>query len=86
LPGTITKGFELKNMNFFYRLYEKNVINCVNFSIELGEIVALVGGNGSCKSTIVKLWTMLYDPRGGDYLSGWGKYAMLFNTQAKAYM
>jgi len=71
MPGTITKGFEFKNVNFFYHNNGKNVINCINFYINPGEIVALVGENGSGKSTIVKLLTRLYDPRKGDiYLDG----------------
>ena len=58
-------------MEFFYHNNVKNVLNCVNFSIKPGEIIALVGENGSGKSTIVKLLTRLYDPqKGGIFLDG----------------
>jgi ATP-binding cassette subfamily B protein len=71
LPEKIQTGIEFKNVNFFYHNNEKNVLNCVNFSIQPGEIVALVGENGSGKSTIVKLLARLYDPRTGDiFLDG----------------
>lgn len=65
VPETIKTGIEFKNVEFFYQNNIKNVLNCVNFSIIPGEIVALVGENGSGKSTIVKLLTRLYDPQKG---------------------
>lgn len=71
VPEKILTGIEFKNVNFFYQNNVKNVLNCVNFSISPGEIVALVGENGSGKSTIVKLLTRLYDPREGEiFLDG----------------
>jgi ATP-binding cassette subfamily B protein len=71
VPEKIRTGIEFKNVNFFYQDKGKNVLNCVNFSIKSGEVVALVGENGSGKSTIVKLLTRLYDPQGGDiFLDG----------------
>ncbi len=65
VPESLRKGIEFKNVNFFYPGCEKKVLNCVNFSINPGEVVALVGENGSGKSTIVKLISRLYDPTGG---------------------
>ncbi|OFZ52668.1 MAG: hypothetical protein A2328_11150 [Bdellovibrionales bacterium RIFOXYB2_FULL_36_6] len=71
VPGKIETGIEFKNVSFFYQNSGKNVINCVNFSIKPGEIVALVGENGSGKSTVVKLLTRLYDPQQGQiFLDG----------------
>ena len=71
VPETIKTGIEFKNVEFFYQNNIKNVLNCINFSIIPGEIVALVGENGSGKSTIVKLLTRLYDPqKGGIFLDG----------------
>jgi len=69
VPDKIRTGIEFKDVNFFYPKKVKKVIDCVNFSIQPGEIVALVGENGSGKSTIVKLLTRLYDPeKGGIFL------------------
>jgi ATP-binding cassette, subfamily B, bacterial len=71
LPERMKTGIELKNVNFFYQHEGKNVLKWVNFSIKKGEVVALVGENGSGKSTIVKLLTRLYDPQeGGIFLDG----------------
>jgi len=68
IPVEIKKGIEFKDVSFFYPNCEKNVLNYVNFSIEPDEIVALVGENGSGKSTIVKLLSRLYDPSSGEIL------------------
>jgi ATP-binding cassette subfamily B protein len=65
VPEKIRTGIEFRNVKFYYQNNEKNVINDVNFSIRPGEIVALVGENGSGKSTIVKLLARLYDPGDG---------------------
>jgi ATP-binding cassette subfamily B protein len=66
VPEKISLGIEFKGVGFLYQNCEKNVLNYVNFSIKPGEIVALVGENGSGKSTIVKLLARLYDPQKGD--------------------
>ena len=68
VPDKIRTSIEFKDVNFFYQNKVKNVLNCVNFSIKPGEIVALVGENGSGKSTIIKLLTRLYDPQKGSIL------------------
>ncbi len=75
IPEKSTLGIEFKNVNFCYPDCDKNiiscvknVIDCVNFSIKPGEVVALVGKNGSGKSTIVKLLSRLYDPVSGNIL------------------
>lgn len=66
IPEPIVKGIEFKGVDFFYHNCEKKVLNCINFSIKPGEVVALVGENGSGKSTIVKLFSRLYDPDSGN--------------------
>ncbi len=81
VPDKIHTGIAFKDVNFFYQNSEKQVLNCVNFSIKPGEIVALVGENGSGKSTIVKLLTRLYDPVKGD-ISLDGKDIRYFATDA----
>ncbi len=71
VPEKIKTGIEFKTVDFSYHKNKKKVLNCVNFSISPGEIIALVGKNGSGKSTIVKMLTRLYDPqKGGVYLDG----------------
>ncbi len=46
---------KVENVNFKYKGTEKNTLNNLNFTINDGEIVAIVGQNGSGKSTIGKL-------------------------------
>ncbi len=47
--------------------YDRNqVLHGVSFAIQKGERVALVGGSGSGKTTIVDLIVRLYEPQSGD--------------------
>ena len=46
----------------------RRVLHEVSFTIKRGETVAVVGRNGSGKTTIVKLLARLYDPSGGRIL------------------
>lgn len=55
----------LKNVCFSYPGTHKNVIKNVNLEIKPGQIVALVGANGSGKTSLIKLMTRLYDPTEG---------------------
>ncbi len=58
------KGF-LKN--FFKREYEvKKAVNNMNINIAEGEIVGLIGPNGSGKTTIMKMLSGLIMPTSGD--------------------
>jgi ATP-binding cassette subfamily B protein len=47
---------------------ERLVLNHLNFRLEPGERIALIGQNGQGKTTIVKLITRLYDPTSGRVL------------------
>lgn len=48
------------------RYYIKRALNNVSFSIRQGEIVALLGENGSGKSTVIKLLTGILHPDSGE--------------------
>jgi len=50
----------LDHVNFAYA-NNKNVLNDISFNVDAGEIVALVGGSGSGKSTIANLLPRLYN-------------------------
>ncbi len=60
-------NIEFKNINFSY--FEENkdqVLHKINFKINGGETVALVGHSGAGKSTIMNLIPRFYDPTSGD--------------------
>lgn len=46
---------EVKNVYFKYKASDKQILNNLSFQVQEGEIVAIVGKNGSGKSTIGKL-------------------------------
>ena len=68
VPRPIRRGFEFKNVSFSYPGSSKKVLNNINFRLEPGERIALVGKNGQGKTTIVKLLTRLYEPTTGQIL------------------
>jgi len=68
LPRPIRQGFEFRDVNFAYPGSPRLVLNRLNFRLEPGERVALIGENGQGKTTIVKLLTRLYDPTEGRIL------------------
>lgn len=59
---------EFKNVTFRYPGTESYVLKNLNLIIEKGKHYALVGVNGSGKTTITKLLTGLYEDFGGDIL------------------
>ncbi|HEX5226184.1 MAG TPA: ABC transporter ATP-binding protein [Bryobacteraceae bacterium] len=70
-PRPIRTGFEFRNVTFQYPGTSRTVLKNLNFHLEPGEHVALVGENGQGKTTLVKLLARLYDPSGGAiYLDG----------------
>lgn len=67
-PRPISRGFEFIDVSFRYPGTERLVLDRLNFRLEPGERIALIGQNGQGKTTIVKLITRLYDPSGGRVL------------------
>jgi len=67
-PRPIVRGFEFRNVSFTYPGRVQPVFTDLNFRIEPGERVALIGENGQGKTTIVKLLVRLYEPTGGTIL------------------
>ena len=61
-PRPIVDGFEFQDVSFVYPGTERRVLEHLNFRLEPGERIALIGQNGQGKTTIVKLITRLYDP------------------------
>lgn len=59
---------EFVNVSFCYPGTDNYVLNGCTFSIQSGERIGLLGGNGAGKTTIVKLLLGLYEPSGGQIL------------------
>lgn len=47
---------------------EKEVLKCINLSIEKGKVIGLLGPNGSGKSTMIKLINGLLEPTEGEIM------------------
>ncbi len=67
-PRAIQHGFTFENVGFKYRNAQKWAIRGLNFTLQAGEKLALVGENGAGKTTLVKLLARLYDPTEGRIL------------------
>lgn len=65
-----TDGLEIifENVSFAYPNTEREVLKDINLTIKQGEKIAIVGENGSGKSTFVALMTGLYEPTKGRIL------------------
>ena len=59
---------EFKNVSFRYPNAERWALKNVSVSFEVGSKMAVVGENGSGKSTFIKLLCRLYDPQEGEIL------------------
>lgn len=60
--------FEFRHVSFHYPDHDELVLHDVNLHFHLKETMALVGRNGSGKTTIVKLLCRLYEPTEGEIL------------------
>ncbi len=63
----IRGAVEFRNVYFSYD-GEKNALNGVNFTVEPGEMIGLVGHSGAGKSTLINLITRFYDPNDGEIM------------------
>ena len=70
---------EFQNVSFRYPGTNRNVLKNVNFKVNAGDTVVLVGLNGAGKTTLLKLLTRLYDPTEGCILLD-GKDIREYNT------
>lgn len=59
---------EFKNVCFKYFGAEENVLKNINFTVNSGEKIGVIGTIGSGKSTLVKLISGLYEPCSGEIL------------------
>jgi ATP-binding cassette subfamily B protein len=67
-PRPIQRGYEFRDVSFAYPGTTRVILKHLDFRLEPGQRVALIGENGEGKTTIVKLLTRLYDPTAGRIL------------------
>ncbi|WP_051040736.1 ABC transporter ATP-binding protein [Clostridium celatum] len=65
--GRISGNVEFKNVDFSYD-ENSHVLKNINFKVNKGERIALVGATGAGKTTIVSLLSRFYDPTSGEVL------------------
>ncbi len=65
VPADLGSGIVFEDVSLTYPTSDKPAIEGVSLTIRPGERIALVGENGSGKTTFVKLLTRLYDPTAG---------------------
>src|SRR3990167_1244323 len=62
----ISQRIEFQDVSFSYE--KAKVIEEINFSVNVGEVIAIVGPSGSGKSTLLNLLLRFYDPQEGAVL------------------
>ncbi len=85
--GEIPNGYdiEIKNLFFAYPESGKNVINDISLSLKEGEHIAIIGGTGSGKSTLIKLLAGLFEANEGDIIIGGANYSRMRKTDIRAH-
>lgn len=63
-PGILKGSLQFEHVSFSYE-DDKKILNDIDFSLEAGKTIAIVGPSGSGKSTIINLIPRLYDVTGG---------------------
>ncbi len=64
-------SIEFSHVDFAYRKDSKSpVLKDINLKIESGEVIGIIGGTGSAKTSLVNLISRLYDVTGGEVLVG----------------
>lgn len=59
-------SIEFNNVNFSYKNDDNYVLRNINFKINQGETIGIIGGTGSAKSSLVQLIARLYDTTTGE--------------------
>lgn len=64
----VTGSLSLQNVTFFYPNTLKPALCDINFSVEAGQKIAIVGSTGSGKTTLINLIPQLLEPKTGTLL------------------
>ena len=64
-PDQIRGDVTFENLTFHYEGEEEDVLHDINFTVKAGQKIALMGGTGSGKTSIVNLLARFYEYTGG---------------------
>ncbi len=67
-PSGVNDGIEFRNVCYSYTTPDCPVLNNINLTVRAGEVVAIVGANGSGKTTMLNLLPRFFDPDSGAVL------------------
>lgn len=67
IPDETTGTVRFDHVDFYYEP-SRQILKDVNFTLNAGDCIAIVGPSGSGKSTLINLIPRLYDPTGGTVL------------------
>ena len=79
---TANAAVEFKHVGFEY-VKGKPVLTDINLTVDAGQTVALVGGSGCGKTTMLKLLEGFYSPSDGEILLGGASIAALSNADIR---
>lgn len=65
MPSRLSEGLRFEHVDFRYPGNEAPTLSDITLHVPPGKVVALVGANGSGKTSLIKLLTRLYDPDRG---------------------
>jgi ATP-binding cassette subfamily B protein len=65
IPDQLTDGLRLEHVSFRYPSNREPTLSDITLHLPPGKVVALIGANGSGKTSLIKLITRLYDPDEG---------------------
>ncbi len=84
--GRLPSGFdlEIKNLSFSYPDAKAPSLTDVSLRVGEGEHIALIGGTGSGKTTLIRLLSGLFDASGGEILLGGVGYKEIRKSDIRA--
>ena len=68
IKKTVKGGFEFRDINFTYQGGKSPVLSNINFTVNPGETIALVGSSGSGKTTLMSLIPRFYNLEQGSIM------------------
>ena len=83
----VPKGYdiEIRDLSFKYPGAKAQVLHNISMTVREGESIAIIGGTGSGKSTIIRLLAGLFDPSEGEIILGGVSYAEMKKEEIRGH-